>query len=105
MDERAPDRSLPVYIGDEVSAAGFRLAGLRVRTPGAGTVTQLLEQAVLEASLVLVSAQMARQVPPAVLDRLLAAIEPCVIIIPDVYGDTPMPDLGVRIRSQLGVLE
>jgi len=26
----------PIYIGDEVSAAGFRLAGLRIRVPAEG---------------------------------------------------------------------
>jgi len=26
--------SLPVFIGDEVSACGYRLAGLQVRVPG-----------------------------------------------------------------------
>ncbi|MGD2112067.1 MAG: V-type ATP synthase subunit F [Gammaproteobacteria bacterium] len=96
---------LPVFIGDEVSAAGFRLAGLRVRTPQPDAVLQTLEESTREAPLVLVSAGIARHLPAGTLDRLLAALEPQVVIVPDVYHDTPLPDLATRVRRQLGVLE
>lgn len=103
--ERASGLSTPVFIGDEVSAAGFRLAGLQIRTPAADAELQTLEQAAREAPLVLVSAGIAQRIPTEALDRLLAAIEPQVIIVPDVHGDAPMPALTARIRRQLGVLE
>lgn len=107
MDPQAPSASLstPVFIGDEVSAAGFRLAGLRVHTPRADQLLQTLEQATREAPLVLIGAHTAQHVPAGILDRLLAAIDPQVVIVPDVHGEVPMPDLASRIRSQLGVLE
>ena len=107
MDPRAPPatQSIPVFIGDEVSAAGFRLAGLRVHTPQADKVLQTLEQATREAPLVLIGARTAQHVPAGTLDRLLAGIDPQVVIVPDVHGEAPMPDLASRIRIQLGVLE
>ena len=97
--------SVPAFIGDEVSAAGFRLAGLQVHTPRADAVLQTVEQVAHEAPLVLICARFAQQIPSGILDRLLAGINPQVIIVPDVHGDAAMPDLASRIRRQLGVLE
>ena len=95
----------PVYIGDEVSAAGFRLAGLRVLAPPADAVVQALEQLPHETPLVLLDARLARQIPARILDGLLAGFAPRIVIVPAVYGDAGLPDLTSRIRRQLGVLE
>lgn len=97
--------SAPVYIGDEVSAAGFHLAGLQTHTPPADAVLQTVEQMAREAPLLLISAHYAQQIPAERLDRLLAGINPQVVIVPDVHSHTVMPDLVSRIRRQLGVLE
>ena len=97
--------SLPVFIGDEVNAAGFHLAGLRVRTPSADNLREVVQWACDHAPLVLISVDIAQQLPAAVLDRLLIGVTPCVVIVPDVRNATPMPDLTTRLRQQLGVLE
>jgi len=97
--------SVPVFIGDEVSAAGFRLAGLRVHTPQPEAVLQTLEQATRDAPLVLLSARLAQSIPAETLDRLLAGITPQITIVPDVLGHAALPDLASRIRRQIGVLE
>jgi len=95
----------PVFIGDEVSAAGYRLAGLRVLTPRTDALLQALEQAARVAPLVLVSAGFAARIPVDALDRLLAGSASPVVIVPDVHGATQPPGLATRIRRQLGVLE
>ena len=97
--------SVPVFIGDEVSAAGFRLAGLQVHSPQPDAVLQTLEQVTRNAPLVLISAQLAHSIPAAALDRLLAGSKPQITIVPDVLGHESLPDLASRIRRQLGVLE
>ena len=97
--------SEPVFIGDEVSAAGYRLAGLQVHTPPVDAVLQTVEQVAGEAPLILISPYFAQHIPAGILDRLLAGIHPRVIIVPDVHGKSLMPDLASRIRRQLGVLE
>ena len=97
--------SLPVFIGDEVNAAGFHLAGLRVRTPSTDKLPEVLQWARENAPLVLISADFARRLPAAVLDGLLTDVTPPVVIVPDVHNATPMPDLATRLRRQLGVLE
>ncbi len=97
--------SIPVYIGDEVEAAGYRLAGLEVRVPGRSEVLPQIHTACEQAPLVMIGAATARDIPPAELDRLLALATPSVVIVPDVRGRAGLPDLATRLRAQLGVLE
>ena len=97
--------SVHVYIGDAVSAAGYRLAGLRVHVPDTAELLTQIEQASNDAPLVLLGADLAAQLPVAALDRLLAAVTPAVVVVPDVRGQAVLPDLASRLRQQLGVLE
>ena len=97
--------SVPVYIGDAVSAAGFRLAGLRIHVPDTTELVMQIEQAAIDAPLVLLGADLAAQLPVAELDRLLSAVTPAVVVVPDVRGQADLPDLATRLRQQLGVLE
>ena len=93
-----------VYIGDEVSAAGFRLTGIQVHVPQADNLMKLIRTACEQASLVLISAASARDIPANELNALLAGSAPAVVIVPDVHGHIPMPDLVLRARKQLGML-
>jgi vacuolar-type H+-ATPase subunit F/Vma7 len=93
----------PVYLGDEVSAAGFRLAGLQVRVPQRGDETTALSSARADAPLVLVAATVAARVAGRELRVALAAVTPLVLIVPDLDGGTPVPDLAQRLRRQLGL--
>lgn len=94
-----------VYIGDEASAAGFRLAGARVYTPAVAALRETLRSAEDEASLILLSARLAQLLPAAELQRLQAGIRPMLLVVPDISGDTPLPDLATRLRRELGMLE
>ena len=96
---------VPVYIGDAVSATGYRLAGLRVQVPDTADLLAQIEQAANDASLVLLGADLAAQLPVAALDRLLSAVSPAVVVVPDVRGQAELPDLANRLRQQLGVFE
>ncbi len=93
----------PIYIGDEVSAAGFRIAGLQVRVPERGDENAVLSAARAEAPLVLVSASVALRIAGSELRAAAAALAPLVLIVPDVDGGTPVPDLASRLRRQLGL--
>jgi vacuolar-type H+-ATPase subunit F/Vma7 len=95
----------PVYLGDEVSAAGFRLAGLQTRTPQRGEETSALSSARAEAPLVLVAATLAARIAEGELRAAMAALSPLVLIVPDIDGATPVPDLALRLRRQLGLVE
>lgn len=97
--------SVLVYIGDEVSAGGYRLAGLRVHSPQPGQYLEAIERARNEAELVLVSAEIASHIPAEIMDGYLAAEHPAMVVVPDLRSRTPMMDLTTRLRRQLGVLE
>ena len=93
----------PIYIGDEVNGAGFRLAGVEVRVPDGGQAAAMLDAARSAAPLVLVSAAVAAELPA---DRLAAAVlaqSPLTVVVPDPVGGTPVPDLAKRLRGQLGM--
>jgi len=95
--------SAPIYLGDEVSASGYRLSGAQVRTPERGSEAQALAWARGEAPLVLVSAAVAAALPAAVLSAALEALAPLVLVVPDRAGRAAMPDLAARLREQLGL--
>jgi len=95
----------PVFLGDEVSAAGWRLGGADAHTPAAGEEQALFEWACLSASLVLVTAEVAARLPPDLLARAVAAGLPPVLVVPDVRGHVAPPDLAARVRRQLGMEE
>ena len=95
----------PIYLGDEATAAGYRLAGALVHTPGAGEASARLAWARARAPLVLLSARVAADIGEAALRPALAALEPLVAIVPDLQGDLSTPDPGARVRAQLGLEE
>jgi len=94
---------LPLYLGDEVSAAGYRLAGALVRTPLLGEETAALAWALARAPLVLVSAAVAAGIDAGAMRAALSAPAPLVLIVPELHGEVPLPDLAARLRAQLGL--
>jgi len=93
-----------VYIGDEVTAAGFRLAGLDTRLAGPGEAAEALRQAVADdAECILLSGRLAEFVPPAYLDEALAAAEPLLALVPDIRGEGAPADIARQVRNALGI--
>jgi vacuolar-type H+-ATPase subunit F/Vma7 len=93
----------PFYLGDEVSAAGYRLAGLATRVPEPGGEAAALREALAGAPLVIVSAAVAAHIPEAVLHAAQARLAPLVLVVPDVLTDAAVPDVAGRLRTQLGL--
>jgi vacuolar-type H+-ATPase subunit F/Vma7 len=93
-----------VYIGDEVTAAGFRLAGIDARVIEPGAAADELRRARTEgAELVLLSGMLQEFVPPAELAVVLEAPVPPVMIVGDVCGRSVLPDLTREVRGTLGI--
>jgi len=92
-------------IGDEVSAAGFRLAGVDVHVPDAAAAPGLFRRLSAEADLVLLTAEAAEWVPKEDLRRAMAEDRPLVLVIPDLRGRSRPPDLSAELRRQLGMAE
>ena len=96
---------VPVYIGDEVSACGYRLAGLETHVPADNNLPAELDSIIRDAALVLLSADIAGRLPDDQRERLLARVKPAVVVVPDVRGHAQLADMATRLRKQLGVLE
>ncbi len=92
-----------IFIGDELSAAGFRLTGIETVVPEPERAAAALNDARKRAALVIMTAELANQVPAAELEAAMLAEAPALAIIPDVLFRAIPPDLGKRLRSVLGI--
>lgn len=92
-----------VFIGDELTAAGYRLAGADVSLPCPAEVPAAFEEAVAGADLVMITVSCANRVPEDRLEASLVKGSPLVLIVPDATESLPAPDLAQDLRSVLGV--
>ena len=92
-----------IFIGDELSAAGFRLTGIETVVPEPDAAGAALDDARARARLVILTADLAQHIPPAALESALLDETPTLAIIPDMLLRTPLPDLARRLRSALGI--
>ena len=92
------------YIGDEATAAGYRLAGAEVRVPAASEVVEVFRRARdAEADMILLSAELAGALPPEELDAAVLGDRPLVAVVPDVHGRHASPDVARDVRLALGI--
>ena len=92
-----------VFIGDELTAAGFRLTGIETVAPPPDEVAHAFEDAARRAGLVIITAGLADHIPRGELDAAMAPGAPAVAVIPDVLLATSSPDLARRLRRILGI--
>ncbi|HEY4735916.1 MAG TPA: V-type ATP synthase subunit F [Xanthobacteraceae bacterium] len=93
-----------VFIGDELSAAGYRLTGIETQVPVAEAAAETL-RASKDAALVIMTAELARRVPAREIEAALTAEARAFAIVPDVRMGAPLPDLAKRLRRTLGIEE
>lgn len=95
--------SVPIFIGDELTGAGFRLAGMRVFEAVAGDIESLFKQALQQAPLVLITARASSDLPQSLLEDAIRRAQPPVSIVPEAVGGPPLPDIEREVRAALGV--
>jgi vacuolar-type H+-ATPase subunit F/Vma7 len=93
----------PIFIGGEVAAAGFRLAGAEVRIPPPGTEAATLEAARASAGVVMIDAAVAARLPADLLRAAVRAATPITVVVTDLQGEFASPDFALRLRRQLGI--
>ncbi|MCG6940246.1 MAG: V-type ATP synthase subunit F [Thiohalocapsa sp.] len=100
-----------VFIGDELSAAGWRLAGADCRTPAPAETPDLLRALLRTArdeapvGLILITAEYAAALPQALLEEALAAQRPPCVVVADARGRVAPADLTAALKRQLGLAE
>jgi vacuolar-type H+-ATPase subunit F/Vma7 len=95
--------STSIFVGDELSATGFRLCGLDTRVPLPGDETGCFEKALKEARIVLISSRCAKAVHPAALETALALLSPQVMVVPDWDGTLLESEPASKVRRALGL--
>jgi len=93
------------FIGDAVSAAGFRLAGAAVHSPAQDDTVELFRRLRDHHELLVLSAGAARQIPDDLLQQAAEQGRPLVLVVPDAAGREQAPDLAARVRQRLGMSE
>lgn len=88
-----------LFIGDELSAAGFRLTGIGTLVPGSSADSDGEREALARASFVIAAAGPAA----GLAGDVSAATGPLVAAIPDILGSAEPPDLVRKLRRILGI--
>lgn len=93
-----------VFIGDELSAMAYRLAGIRVVTVSPENVVRALDEEISnEVSLILLGALHAQFLGVEELTRRIRLASPPLMVVSDAAGKTALPDFATLLRRRLGV--
>ena len=92
-----------VFIGDEITAAALRLAGVDSRVPTMSELPRAFGSAIDEAELVIISADYARELDEELLRSAIRRADPLVMVIPDGGNRHQPEDLDARIARVLGI--
>jgi vacuolar-type H+-ATPase subunit F/Vma7 len=93
----------PILIGDRLTAAGFRLAGVRPLVTEPGDAAPMLREALAMGGPVMITAALAAHVPAAQLEKAILAADPPVAVIPDMERTAEPADMAAAVRRALGV--
>lgn len=92
-----------VFIGDEVTAAAVRLAGVTAQETKLSDAQRVFEKASDEVDLVIIAADYASALDEASLHTAIRRADPLVLVVPD-GGNRHWPeDLDARIDRVLGI--
>lgn len=95
--------TVPVFIGDEVTASAWRLIGARTIVVDDDDAAGVFDAALADAELVLVTAPCAAKLDGDRLDAAVRQAQPLVLIVPDAAGRRAPPDLDKAVDRVLGI--
>ena len=95
--------TLCTFIGDELTGAGFRLAGIRVVEATADVVEEVFRRALEDAPLIMLTAEVADTLPAALVEAAVGRADPPVAIVPAAGAGPSLPDMEREVRAALGV--
>jgi len=92
-----------LFLGDELTAAGLRLAGVAVRVVAPAEAAAAVGAVGDEVELLLLGAEVAAALDPQALEQLLARPRPLCLVVPDPRGRAAAVDPAAALRRLLGV--
>ena len=70
------------FLGDPLTAAGFRLAGAEVHMPAEAGLARRFEELCDTAGLVILTSEIANRLPEELIDSARASVSPLILIVP-----------------------
>ena len=95
--------TVPAFIGDEVSAAAWRLIGVDATAVGKGDAAEAFEAAIGKPGLLLVTAACAAELDADRLDAAIRNAKPLILLVPDAANRIAPPDLDKEVDRVLGI--
>jgi len=92
-----------IFIGDGVTAAGFRLAGVPSFAPEPGELAATVTAERGDCRVLAMTAASLGALPERMASELVASAEPLLAIVPDARRSVPTPDLETDVRRVLGI--
>jgi vacuolar-type H+-ATPase subunit F/Vma7 len=94
---------LPLFIGDEITATGYRQAGIRTLPVAAGQATKAIERALGDTQLLLITPDCADELGAERLHTIMRRARPLLVIVPDAAGQSALPDVDAAVDRVLGI--
>ncbi len=95
----------PVFMGDEIAAAGYRLAGLHAYSCDPASVPALFDKLLAEnPPLFLIGESCVAHIGEFRVNAAVSHAQPPVLVVADIFGWTTGDKLPDSIRSVLGVM-
>jgi len=95
--------TIPVFVGDEVTASAWRLIGARTLPADGDGAAKAFDAALEDAELVLVTAACAAAMDSEKLDAAVRRAKPLVLVVPDAANRVAPPDLDRAVDRVLGI--
>lgn len=92
-----------VFIGDTLTAVGFRLAGVPSFAPAPEDLAGRVDAERATCRVLMITAGAFAALPPKLAETLEAAQSPLLAILPDVQGRDAVPDIERAVRKALGI--
>lgn len=93
------------FIGNEISALGFRLVGAECHHPEPHEASALFSRLRETTPLIILTAELAASIPPDRLRLKRSDGWPLVLVVQDARGRVAAPDLIAETRRHLGMSE
>ena len=95
--------TVPAFIGDEVSAAAWRLIGVSATAVDNANVKDVFDAALGKPGLLLVTTACAAQLDSERLDAAVRKAQPLILVVPDAANRIAPPDLDKEVDRVLGI--
>ena len=95
--------TIPVFIGDEVTASAWRLIGARTIVVDDNGAAAVFDAALEDAELVLIAAPCAAALDGERLDAAVRQAQPLVLVVPDAAERSVPRDLDKAVDRVLGI--